>query len=122
MSAVVGLPTMGSSATASEARSGLVLIAKIMRRIPDMTEAIACFVAMEASIRALATARERTVIAIVWIEAVIHVTVKAARSMEPRACADEDASGEPVRAVVAVRCAVIGRVIEVAIRAARCRA
>jgi hypothetical protein len=50
---------------------------------------------------------------VVRIVAVINVTVEAVRPMKPGPGADENSASEPIRTVVPIGGAVIGRVIEV---------
>jgi hypothetical protein len=54
------------------------------------------------------------------VESVIHVAVEARRAMKPRAGPNEYASGEPLRAIVAIGCTGIGSVIVIAVRAVGC--
>jgi hypothetical protein len=49
------------------------------------------------------------------IEAVIHVTMKTRRAVEPRTYTDKYAINKPIRPVVPIRSTVIRRVIEVSI-------
>lgn len=58
-------------------------------------------------------------IAVVWIEMVIHFAAEVVRAMKPRANSNEDAAGKPFWTVVAGRSAVIGRNVIVAVRAIR---
>src|SRR5271154_3525761 len=48
------------------------------------------------------------VVAVVRMEMVVDVAVKAFRAMEPRTSADEDATRKPFRAVVSIGSAVVG--------------
>jgi len=90
-----------------------------------MSTSIAHFVAFEVGnlIEALtrlgliATVGLGAVIAVLRVETVIDVAVEALRTMKPRAGANEYAAGKPLRTVVAVRRAVVGRNVIVAIRA-----
>lgn len=66
-----------------------------------------------------ASPRERAAIAEVGIEIMVDVAVETYGSAEPRPCAQEDATYEPLRPVVAKGCALIGRVVEIAIGANR---
>ena len=66
-----------------------------------------------------AASRICTVIAEVWIIGVVHVAIKSMRTVEPGACADKDAAVEPFRTVVAIRSAIVRRVIVVSVRAGR---
>ena len=56
-------------------------------------------------------------VAVAGIVAIVHMAVEPTWTVEPWAGPDEDTTDEPVRAVVAVRCAVIRRKVEVAVRA-----
>jgi hypothetical protein len=67
------------------------------------------------------TCRKWTTVAMMWIEAVINVSVEVVGTVEPGAGSDEDAAGEPCGAVVPVWGTVVWRVVEVAIRANRRR-
>jgi hypothetical protein len=60
--------------------------------------------------------RKSASISMVRIEMIVYVPVKVGRPAVPRTRADEGASDEPFRSVVAVRSARIRRVIEIAIR------
>jgi hypothetical protein len=52
---------------------------------------------------------------VVGMEMIIDVAVKTLRTVEPGADAEEDSAGKPLRAVVAVGSAVVGRDVVVAI-------
>ena len=54
-------------------------------------------------------------IAVLGMEAIVYMAAETFRTMEPRARANEDAAGKPLRAVVAVGSALIGRDIIIAI-------
>jgi hypothetical protein len=82
-----------------------------------MTLAVARLIGLKVVERNGAAFRHRTVVAVVWVIAVINVAVEAVRAVEPWAGADEHSTGEPVRAVVAIGGAVVGRIVVVAIRA-----
>jgi len=53
------------------------------------------------------------------VEAVVDVAIEVRRAMKPRAGSDEYSVGEPIGPIVAVRRAIIGRVVEVTVRAHR---
>src|ERR1700728_4171238 len=57
----------------------------------------------------------RTVVAMFGMEMVIYVAVEACRAVKPRAGANEDATGKPLWAVVAVGSALIRRDVIVAV-------
>jgi len=67
----------------------------------------------------VSTSRKWTTVAVMWIEAVIHVAVEVVGAMEPGAGSDKDTAAEPLRPVVPVWSAVVRGVVEVAIRANR---
>jgi hypothetical protein len=85
----------------------------------DVTMAITHFVSVKVVEGSVTMLRKWTVVAVMWIEAVVHMAVEAMRAMEPRAGSDKDTSGEPLRPIVAVRGAVVWGVVEVAIWALR---
>jgi hypothetical protein len=66
--------------------------------------------------------RNMPVVAAVYVVAVVYVTMEAAWSMKPWPCADEDPAAKPLRPIVAIRCAGIGRVIIISVGAYRRRA
>jgi hypothetical protein len=67
----------------------------------------------------VSTFRCWTSIAVMWIEAVIHVAVEPVGSVEPGASPDEHAAGEPLGPVVPVWSAVVWGVVIITIRATR---
>lgn len=62
----------------------------------------------------------RAVISMARIVIGIDVSVKTRRTAEPRPSADEYASCKPLRPVIAKRRTLVGRVIEIAVRADGC--
>jgi hypothetical protein len=64
---------------------------------------------------------EAAVIAIAGVKGVIDIPMKAAWAVEPWAGTEEDATIEPFGTVVAVGCAVVGRVVKVTVGANRSR-
>jgi len=69
--------------------------------------------------RMLTTRRVRPMVALAIVEMVIDVSVEVIRPMKPRSCADEDPAREPLRAIVAVRSAVVRRNLVIPVRAHR---
>jgi hypothetical protein len=63
----------------------------------------------------------RAGVSVVGMEMIIDVAVKTFGTVEPGADADEDAAGEPLRAVIAVGSAVVGWNVVIAIGAYRRR-
>jgi hypothetical protein len=67
--------------------------------------------------RSLASGRQRPPVSVLRMKASVHVTAKVFRSVKPWTDANENAAGEPLRAVVAIGSAIIRRYIIVAVRA-----
>jgi hypothetical protein len=63
----------------------------------------------------LASGWHRAMISMIGMEVVIDMATEVSGAMKPWASADEDASGKPLRAIVAVRSAAVGSTIVVAI-------
>jgi hypothetical protein len=92
-----------------------------------MPLSVSHFVSLEVSlidmlrrIGSLAAAGHRTSVTMVRMEAIVHVAVEIARPVKPRTDTDEDPSGEPFWAVVAIWSTVIRRDVVVAVRTDRC--
>jgi hypothetical protein len=117
----VGLVATAAMASTAAARSPahvipaldarLMLSARFVAGIAYMALAVTGFVALEMVERLGTTRGNGPTVAKTWIVAVVYMTIEAARSMEPGACADEQAADEPVRPIVAVRGTIIRRVI-----------
>jgi hypothetical protein len=101
--------------------SGLVFIACVMAGIAYMALPVARLVSVEMVERLLAVAGHRPMVAMPWIEAVVHVAVKAVRPMKPRTRTEEQPANEPIRTIVAIRGTIIRRIVEVPVRAHRRR-
>jgi hypothetical protein len=92
-----------------------------------MSMAITIGIAMETAIApifsmskgALAALRKSSAIAEVRVILMIHVAVETTWPVKPRTSADKQSAVEPLRPIVPIRRAVIGRVIEIPIRAGR---
>jgi hypothetical protein len=69
--------------------------------------------------RFFAAGGERAFVTVVGMEVVIYVSAEVVRTMEPATGSDEDPAIEPLRAVIAIRGAVVGRNIVVAIGTVR---
>jgi hypothetical protein len=65
--------------------------------------------------RMLATGWVRSLVSVVGMEMIIDVAVKALRAVKPRAYANENASGKPLGAVIAVWSTVVGRHVVVTV-------
>ena len=81
--------------------------------------AVAAFVGLECGVRSLGWAMLRRValVAVLGIVVVVHVAVEVGRAVKPFAGANEASAREPLRTIVAVRSAVVGSVVVVAVRA-----
>lgn len=56
-----------------------------------------------------------TAVAVAGIEAIVHISIKIPRAMEPWTGADKKAVWKPLRAVVPVRSAIVWRVREISV-------
>lgn len=102
--------------TATVAGEG-VFSACVMAGISDMALPITRFVSVEVVESLLSAARQRTVVTLTGVIAVVHVAEEAAPAVEPGTSSNEDSAGEPVGPVVAVGRAFVGFVVEVPIGA-----
>jgi hypothetical protein len=62
---------------------------------------------------------ERPVVALAIVELMIDVAVEVIRPVIPRASADEDAAGKPLRPIIAIRSAVVRRCLVITVGAHR---
>jgi len=92
-----------------------VFAARIVPGIAYVALPIPGLVAVEMIEPLLAALRQGSAVSVVGIKAVVNVAVEAAVSVEPRAGSDEYTAQKPVGPIVAVGCAVVGSVIEVAV-------
>jgi len=106
-----------AAATAATVPGERVFSATLVGRIAYVAFPIPRFICVEVVESRFAAAGERAVVAVMRVEAIVDVAVKAAVAMKPGAGSDEDSTQEPVWPVVAVGCAVVGSVVEVAIGA-----
>ena len=79
-----------------------MFVAGFVAGIPYMALSIARLISLEMGERMVVAGGQRADVAVMGIEAVIHVTEEAMGTMEPWAGADEDAADEPVRPVIAI--------------------
>jgi hypothetical protein len=84
-----------------------------------MAAPIAHLVSTEVIERFVSTLWKWTMVAVVWIEAIINVAIELVRPVKPRPGSDEDAVVEPLGPVVPVWGAVVGGDVVVAIRTTR---
>ena len=96
-----------------------VLTTGVMAGIAGMAVSIARLITAEVVELLIAARRQRSVIAMMRIEAVIDMAVETGVPMEPGTGSDEDSVGEPVGPVIAVGRALIRRIVKVPVRADR---
>src|ERR1700728_2159404 len=108
---------MSAVAAAAVIAGERVFAASCMAGIADMTVSITRLVAAEVVELLIAARRQRSVIAMMRIVAVIDVAVEAGMAVKPGAGSDEDSVGEPVGPVVAVGRAIIRSIVKVPVRA-----
>ena len=96
--------------------------APIMAGIAHMAIPVPRFVCVEIVIRLLPACGIGSVVSVTGIVVVVDVTIKSVGTVKPGASPDEYSPHEPIRAIVAIRCAVIRRVIVIAVRTYRCYA
>jgi hypothetical protein len=75
------------------------------------------FVGVEVVETLLTATRQRTVVTVMRVKAVIDMAIKAVRAVEPRAGSKEDPADKPVRSIVAVGRTIVRSVVEVAVGA-----
>ncbi len=117
VAAATMVPTTAGCAMALEAAD--MLPTARMSGIADMALPVSRLVPLEVLKRLCTAIGIWPAIAVVRVVTVIHMAVKAARSVEPRTGTDKDTVAEPVLPVVAIGRAVIWRVIVVSIGAYR---
>ena len=102
--------------TASESREG-VFTATFMGSVSNVALPITSFIGVEVVELPLTTRRERSVVTVMRVIAVVDVSVEAVGAMKPGAGSNKHAAQKPVGSVVAVGGAVIWSVVKVPIRA-----
>jgi hypothetical protein len=111
---VLAATAMATTAAVSGER---MFTARIMAGVAYVALSVTRFVSVEVVEPLFAAPRQGAMVTIMGVEAIIHVAVKAVRTVEPGASAKKHASNEPIRSVVAIGGAVIRRVVEVPIGA-----
>jgi hypothetical protein len=82
-----------------------------------VTAAIPRFVSLEMVETLRPTIRQRSVIAVMRIKAVVDMAEKTVRAVKPGASSEEHSAHEPIGPIIAVRSTVIWGIVEVSIRA-----
>jgi len=106
----------------------VIAVAVMVFTVPGMTVAIAIVVPSEmlpafatiAFFESIAVAGIGAAIAVTAIVVPVNVTPEALAAVIPGTSAYEDAIGEPLGAIVAVRSTIVRRIVEVSIWAGRC--
>jgi len=112
---------MAAAAAASAISGECALIVRFMSGVAGVALPIPRFVSLEVVEGLVSALRQRSMVTVVRVIAVVDVAVEAAMAVEPGAGSDKDSTNKPVRAIVAVGSAVVGRVVEVPVRAVRRR-
>jgi hypothetical protein len=94
-----------------------VFTAAIMAGVAEVASSIPRLISMEMIELLRPALRQRPMVAVVGIVAVIYVAVKTVRAVEPGPGSNKYTAREPVRSIVAIGGAVVGSVIKVPIRA-----
>jgi hypothetical protein len=103
--------TAMSSTAAVSGKS--VFIPRFMTGVTYVASAVARLVSMEVVEALRPAVRQRSSVTVMRIKAVVDVTVKTVRTVEPRACSKKHPANKPIRPVIAVRSTVIRGVIVV---------
>ena len=111
--AAAAVSSMPATAVSGKGVFGL----RVMPGIAYVAVAIARLVALEMVEALRPAARQGASITVMEIEAVVDMAVKAVRAMKPRASAKKHATHKPIGPIVAVGSAVVGLIVEVAVRA-----
>jgi hypothetical protein len=111
-----------AAAGVTAARSGArgMFAGPIMAGIAHMAIPVSRFVGVEIVIRLLPVRGIGSVVSVTRIVVVVDVTIESVRTVKPGAGPDEYSPHEPIRAIVAVRCAIIRSIVVVAVGTYRC--
>jgi hypothetical protein len=107
--------TMEAAAAACSGK-GMLIVTFVTSRA-YVASPIARFVGVEVVELPFAASRNRSVVSVVRVKAVVDVAVEAARTMEPRARAKKHPADEPIWPIVAVWRTIIRSVVKIPIGA-----
>src|ERR1700676_3269334 len=110
------MTTTAMTTTASISREGM-LAARIVTGGAYVTPSIPRLVAMEVVEGFLPATRQRPVITVMRVVAVINMAGEPTRTVEPGSSSEKHSADKPVRPVIAVRSAVVRSVVEVSVGA-----
>jgi hypothetical protein len=102
-------------------RAGAVFPASVVAGVAYVAPPVARLICVEVIEVPFAARRQRSGVTVTRIVAVIDVAVEAMRTVKPGTCSYEETAVEPIRSVIAVWRAVIGRKFVVPVRASRFR-
>jgi ribosomal protein L18E len=111
--ATVIASTIAAAGVTTALISGAVLVVRLVGGLAYVALRVAGFVCLEVIERLRAPLRHWTCISVTRVVAVVYVTVEASVAVVPGAGSDEDSSGEPVGAVVAVGSTGVWSVVKV---------
>ncbi len=94
-----------------------VLMARVMGSGAYVTSAITRLISLEVVEGFRSTLRQWSVVAVMGIEAIVDMAVKAMRAMEPRTGSNKHPANKPIGPVITVRSTVIRGIVEVTVRA-----
>lgn len=93
-----------------------VFARSVMAGITHVALAVSRLIGMEIVERMFSPVGHGPSVAMARIIAIIHVAIEPVVTVEPGTCANKDAAGEPVWPVIAIGRAIVGSVVEVAVR------
>jgi hypothetical protein len=108
-----------TTTTAATLRSSRVFTTAFMTRITYVALSIPCLVCVEVAERLFPARWCWPSVTMPRIVAIVHVAVEATRTVEPGTGSDEQATTEPIRAIVAVGRTAIGSIVVIAIGTSR---
>jgi hypothetical protein len=120
MSAAPGVAAATGMASAREA--GGVFTSSVMAGIADVAMLIYRRISVEMVERRLAPYRYWSVVAVMRIETIVHMSIESVRAVEPGASSDEDPTSKPIGPIVPIWRTVVGGIVEIAIGTNRRRA
>ena len=112
----VSATTTRRSTATMVARQRMLPASAMVRLRNDIPTPIARFIALEVVELLRSASRQRPMIPIVRVKPVVDMTMETSRPMEPRPSAEEHPAGKPIRPIVAIRCAIIRRIVKVPVR------
>ena len=98
-----------------------VFAPRFMASIANIASPITRFVSLEVVEALRSSLGQWSGVTVMRIKPVIDMSVKSAMPVKPRTCSKKNSAYKPIRSVVAVRSAVIGRIVEVSVGAHRSR-